>query len=155
MAKRANLSIHDTSQRVAAALTKDKSLDMSWFDLAAMIDHIAICVNDDLSHIETVAVNLGVPQRDVDLRVACGTSDTAHLIGIWPETVLVVLFQERERVLVIDSPLPIWVTRSKVRRERCLRLLQYTAVPRNPFGRIVSMALDIVLGVTDKSLERQ
>lgn len=111
MAKFANLGVNNLIQGVPCTLAKDKSLYMSGLNLAAVVDDLPSWVNNNLSHIEAVSVNLGVSKRNVDLSGLCSSSDAVHLLRIGTDTVLVVFLEQRKRVLVVDTPLPVRVSR--------------------------------------------
>lgn len=94
VAQVADLGLDNIDQRVARALAKYKLLNVRRLDLASVVDDIAIGVDDDLGNVKTVAFNLRVAHRDVDLSLAGSGSDAAHLIGIWTQTVLVILLEK-------------------------------------------------------------
>jgi hypothetical protein len=111
MAKLADLGVNNLIQGVPCTLAKNKSLYMSGLNLAAVVDDLSSWVNDDLSHIEAVSVNLRVSERNIDLSGLCSSSDAIHLLRIGTDTVLVVFLEQRKRVLVVDTPLPVRVSR--------------------------------------------
>lgn len=110
VAKVANLSFDHTDQRVASSLTKHELLNVRGLDLAAMVDDIAIGINYNLGNIHAVALDLGVAQRHIDLSLAGSRANAAHFFRVRTQTVLVVLFEQRQRVLVVDTPSPIRVS---------------------------------------------
>jgi hypothetical protein len=112
MPKVSNLGWYDAGQRIARSFSKYKSFDMSWFDLTTMVDDISSWCNDYLSHVKAVPINLRVSEGDKDLVVASSSPNTVHLFGLWAQTVSVILFKERKRVLEVDPPLPVRISRN-------------------------------------------
>lgn len=110
MTKSTNLRLNHTSKGITGALAENKSLNVGRLNLAAVVDNITMRVDDDLGHVEAVAVNLGIAQGDVDLSSLGCRTDASHLIGIRVNAILVVLLKEGERVLIVDTPLPVGVS---------------------------------------------
>jgi hypothetical protein len=110
VSKGANLRLNNAVQRVAGTFAKNETFHMGGLDLAAVIDDLSKRINNDLGHVETVAINLGVAQGHVELGRFGRSSDTVHLLRFRPQAVLVVLLEERKRVLVGNTPLPVGVS---------------------------------------------
>lgn len=104
-----DISLHDRLGGVAGSIAKDETLDVGGADLATVVDDVAGRRNHDLGGVETGKVDFGVAKRDVDLVVAGGLADAAHLIGVGRETVLAVFLQQGEAFLVVDFPHPVGV----------------------------------------------
>lgn len=110
VAKIANLSLDNANQRVTGSLTEDKLLDVGGLNLAAVVDDLTTGVDDNLSNVKAVALNLRVAQRDIDLSLAGSRSNAAHLVRVRFQAVLVVLLEKGQRVLVVDTPSPVGVS---------------------------------------------
>lgn len=106
----ADVSLADGHEGVARAITVDKLLDMSRLDLATVVDHIAIRTDEDLREVESGVVDLRETERDVDLVIPSGTSDTAHLLGVDGHRVLAVSLEHGEGLEVGDLPHPVGIT---------------------------------------------
>lgn len=110
MAQIANFSLNNGIQGIAGALAKHKLLNVCGLNLAAMVDNIAIGVNDDLGNVKTAALNLRVAQRDINLGLAGSTSNAVHLFGIWTKRVFEVILEKGQRILVVNTPSPVGVS---------------------------------------------
>lgn len=127
LAQPSKLSLGDGLEGVARAITVDELLDVCRLDLAAVVDDVALRVDEGLGEVARGVVDLGEAKRDVDLIVAGGSADATHLLRVDGEGVLPVLLQHGERLEVVDLPHPVRITRNPcqlclvadIERRRC------------------------------------
>lgn len=105
-----NFSLNNGVQGIASALTKNKLLNVCGLNLAAVVNNVAIGVNDDLGNVKAVALNLRVAQRDINLGLASSSSNAVHLFGIRTKTVLEIVLEKWQRILIIHTPSPVRVS---------------------------------------------
>ena len=92
-------------------ITEDKSLNMCSADLAAVVENVTSGRNQNLSGIKRVQINLRVSKGNKDLVLLCSCTDTVHLRAVTGKTVLTILLQQRQGLLVVDAPHPVRVAR--------------------------------------------
>lgn len=110
VAQVADFSLDNTVQGIAGALAENKLLNVCGLNLAAVVNDVAVGVNDDLGNVKAVALNLRVAQGGIDLSLARGSSNAVHLIGVWTKTVLEIVPEKRQGVLVVYTPSPVGVS---------------------------------------------
>lgn len=110
MAEGTNLSLNDTVKGVTSTLTKDKLLNVGRLDLATVVDDLASGVNDNLGRVESMSVNLRIADGDENLSSLGCSTNASHFVRVGSKTVLVVLLEQRQRVLVVDAPLPVGIS---------------------------------------------
>lgn len=110
VAQVANFSLNNAIQGIAGTLAKNELLNVCRLNLAAVVNNIAIGINDDLSNVKAVALNLRVAQGDINLGLASSTSNAVHLFGIRTKTVLEVILEKGQRILVVYTPSPVGVS---------------------------------------------
>lgn len=93
LAQPSELRLRDGLEGVAGAITVDELLDVGGLDLAAVVDDVSLWVDEGLGEVQGGMVDLGEAKRDVDLVVAGGSADTAHLLRVDGKGVLAVLLQ--------------------------------------------------------------
>lgn len=107
-----NISVNDGLKGVSSPIAEDELLNMRWLDLSSMVEDISRWSDEYLSKMQSCHVDLAVTHGDVNAVLThCGTNPT-HFIGIRWQTVLAVGFQEGKRLLVIDLPHPVRITRN-------------------------------------------
>jgi len=99
-------------KKSSRTVTKDKSLNMCSTDLAAMVKNITSGRNQNLSSVKRVQIDLRVSKRNKYLVLLCSCTDTVHLRAVAWKTVLTVLLQQRQGLLVVDAPHPVRVARN-------------------------------------------
>jgi hypothetical protein len=104
-----DFSVHYGLGGVASAIAKDKTLDVSSADLATVVDDIAGRADHDLGRVKTGKVELGVSERHPNLVGSGGFTDALHFLGVGCETVLAILLQKWQTLLVSHLPCPVRV----------------------------------------------
>lgn len=105
----ADLGLHHGLGSVASAVSENKALDVGGLDLAAVVDDIASWCDHNLGGIQTGEIKLRVSKRHPDLIGLGCFADAAHFLRVGGETVLAVLLQQRQALLVGDLPGPVGV----------------------------------------------
>lgn len=115
LAQPSELGLGDGLEGVAGAIAVDELLDVGGLDLAAVVDDVALWVDEGLGEVQGGVVDLGEAKRDVDLVIAGCAADAAHLLRVDGEGVLPVLLQHGEGLEVVDLPHPVRVARDPCR----------------------------------------
>lgn len=92
----AELRFGDGLEGVTGAIAVDELLNVGGLDLAAVVNDVALRVDEALGDVARRVVDLGEAKRDVNLVVAGRSADAAHLLRVDGEGVLPVLLQHGE-----------------------------------------------------------
>ena len=160
-----DLCIDDHARRIPRSVPEDQALDVSSSDLAAMVDYIPSRINQNLTGIQRVQINLRIPQRNKNAILLRGTPDAVHFGGVRGEGVLAVFLEKGEGFLVGYAPHPVGVAWDPFYEDRRVRMVLRMGVGKgeeltelresDEFASCFSSFIDPVDGLLDGGLQVQ
>lgn len=107
-----DFSVNHRLSNITSAIAKDEALDVRGLDLAAMVDDISRQVDHGLSGVQAGEINLGVSERHEYIVLPYCFTNAAYLLRVRGETVLAMLLELWQTLLVVDLPCQVGVARN-------------------------------------------